>query len=115
MLLKLWDNFFQGDFISNGKDIYLAHYAEIRRLVPQERLLECHIENGWEPLCKFLGEEVPSIPFPCSNTIDTFVAGAAERNGRKLCALGLKAAALMMSVSVVGFGVVMIVQWLQLA
>lgn len=40
----------------------------IRGLVPKERLLEWSAEDGWEPLCKFLGKEVPGIPFPHVNT-----------------------------------------------
>ena len=39
----------------------------IRGLVPKERLLEWSAEDGWEPLCKFLGKEVPNEPFPRIN------------------------------------------------
>lgn len=40
----------------------------IRGIVPPERLLEWSVEDGWEPLCEFLGKEVPSEPFPHVNT-----------------------------------------------
>jgi hypothetical protein len=39
----------------------------IRGLVPEERLLEWYIEDGWEPLCKFLGKPVPDVEFPHAN------------------------------------------------
>lgn len=41
----------------------------IRGLVPKERLLEWSVEDGWEPLCKFLGKPVPeNEPFPHANS-----------------------------------------------
>lgn len=39
----------------------------IRGLVPKERLLEWYIDDGWEPLCNFLGKPVPSMEFPHAN------------------------------------------------
>ncbi|KAF5677017.1 hypothetical protein FHETE_1919 [Fusarium heterosporum] len=36
----------------------------VRKLVPTERMLEFRIQHGWEPLCKFLGVEIPSRDFP---------------------------------------------------
>lgn len=39
----------------------------IRGLVPKERLLEWSVEDGWEPLCEFLGKEVPGEKFPRTN------------------------------------------------
>lgn len=43
------------------------HCNMIRGLVPQERLLEWYIEDGWEPLCEFLGKPTPDIEFPHAN------------------------------------------------
>lgn len=40
----------------------------VRGMVPPERLLEWSVEDGWEPLCAFLGKEVPAEPFPHVNT-----------------------------------------------
>lgn len=51
----------------NGKWVYREHYDMIRGLVPPERLLEWTVEDGWEPLCKFLGKEVPNEPLPKMN------------------------------------------------
>ncbi|KAI7237777.1 hypothetical protein KC343_g7263 [Hortaea werneckii] len=51
----------------NGKWIYREHCAMIRGLVPPERLLEWSVEDGWEPICNFLGKPVPEEPFPRVN------------------------------------------------
>ena len=40
------------------------HNEYIRSLVPKERLLKFQPQDGWEPLCEFLGEEVPDKPYP---------------------------------------------------
>ncbi|KAF4996161.1 hypothetical protein FGRMN_4653 [Fusarium graminum] len=39
-------------------------YEVARELVPAERMLEFRIQHGWDPLCKFLGVEIPSRSFP---------------------------------------------------
>jgi len=49
------------------KQGYLAHYDKVRRTVPQERLLEFNVSDGWAPLCSFLGLPVPDMPFPDVN------------------------------------------------
>ncbi|VUC24299.1 unnamed protein product [Clonostachys rosea] len=52
----------------NGRWIYREHNDMIRGLVPAERLLEWSVEDGWEPLCMFLGKQVPEEEFPHANT-----------------------------------------------
>ncbi|KAL1613981.1 hypothetical protein SLS54_010129 [Diplodia seriata] len=59
MLHKFWTNFFRGSFEKNGKQVFNEYYAEMRALVPPERLLEYHISEGWGPLCEFLDVPVP--------------------------------------------------------
>jgi len=39
----------------------------IRGLVRKEKLLEWTVEDGWEPLCRFLDKGVPDEPFPHVN------------------------------------------------
>jgi hypothetical protein len=51
----------------------LAHNEEVKRVVPAERLLVWEGGEGWEPLCEFLGVEVPDGPLPHANDRDTFV------------------------------------------
>jgi hypothetical protein len=46
---------------------YREHYANVRALVPPERLLEYRLGDGWEPLCDFLGKPIPKEPFPQLN------------------------------------------------
>lgn len=46
------------------KKYYLNHNARMNRAIPKDRLLIFNPEDGWEPLCKFLGKEVPTTPYP---------------------------------------------------
>ena len=50
-----------------AKEKYRGHYELMRRIVPRERLLEYKLGSGWEPLCDFLGKEVPDVEFPKVN------------------------------------------------
>jgi hypothetical protein len=47
----------------------LEHANMIRGLVPKDRLLEWYIEDGWAPLCAFLGKPVPDVEFPHANAV----------------------------------------------
>ena len=49
------------------KKVYIAMHEEVRQMVPKDRLLEYKLGQGWEPLCDFLGKEVPTTPFPHVN------------------------------------------------
>ena len=40
---------------------------EVKRTVPEEKLLIFHPKMGWEPLCKFLDVPIPEQPFPRVN------------------------------------------------
>jgi hypothetical protein len=46
---------------------YDQHVAEVRAAVPADRLLVFSVDQGWEPLCQFLGVPVPQLPFPNVN------------------------------------------------
>ncbi|AEO71876.1 uncharacterized protein THITE_2148457 [Thermothielavioides terrestris NRRL 8126] len=54
----------------NARWIQQEHCNMIRGLVPKHRLLEWYIEDGWEPLCKFLGKPVPDVEFPHANAVN---------------------------------------------
>ena len=54
-------------------DAFVAHNEEVKRVVPPERLLVWEVTEGWEPLCEFLGVEVPSQPLPHANDRATFL------------------------------------------
>jgi len=90
MLQKFFDTFFKGDFPNKGKEVFLQHYEEVRSLVPKERLLEYRVQDGWEPLCEFLGEPVPKdCGFPNVNDNSDFVTRSRRRNRNQMynCAL----------------------------
>jgi hypothetical protein len=50
--------------------VFQRHYERVRRTVPTERLLVYRVQEGWEPLCRFLGVDVPDEPFPRVNVGD---------------------------------------------
>jgi hypothetical protein len=43
------------------------HIEEVKALVPADRLLIFKVDQGWEPLCTFLGVEAPTSAFPNVN------------------------------------------------
>ncbi|BHF84568.1 hypothetical protein SprV_0902771900 [Sparganum proliferum] len=50
------------------KKAYLRWNEEVIATVPKERLLVFNAQDGWEPLCDFLGLEVPAgMPYPHAN------------------------------------------------
>ena len=53
----------------HGKRIHREHCDMIRGILRNEpdRLLEWTVQDGWEPLCKFLDRPVPEEPFPHVN------------------------------------------------
>lgn len=52
--------------------VYERHVAAVRSSIPADRLLEFDVREGWEPLCAFLGVEVPDDePFPHLNDGDS--------------------------------------------
>ncbi|KAH6621582.1 hypothetical protein B0J18DRAFT_411313 [Chaetomium sp. MPI-SDFR-AT-0129] len=56
---------------ANARWVQREHANMIRGLVPKDRLLEWYIEDGWEPLCQFLGKPVPDVEFPHANALNT--------------------------------------------
>lgn len=44
-----------------------AHLQEVRDGVPEDRLLVFSVDQGWEPLCKFLDLPIPDGEFPNVN------------------------------------------------
>ncbi|KAJ5355523.1 uncharacterized protein N7496_012735 [Penicillium cataractarum] len=60
------------DISKNARAAYERHYKEIRATVPQEQLLEFQLKDGWEPLCRFLGKDIPDVPFPRVNEAEAY-------------------------------------------
>lgn len=44
-----------------------AHNQTVKSVIPSSQLLEFDVEQGWRPLCDFLGRAVPAEPFPRTN------------------------------------------------
>ena len=74
----------QVSFEQNARQIYLEHYAKVRRLIPKERLLEYKLGSGWEPLCDFLNKPVPDKDFPRVNESKEFEIWMANTQKKKL-------------------------------
>jgi len=54
-------------------DTMIRHNREVEENVPPVRLLVWSVEEGWEPLCKFLEVPVPQQPFPHVNDRTEFL------------------------------------------
>jgi hypothetical protein len=81
---KMLHTFFDGDFPNRGKTVYHEHCDKIRKLVPRENLLEYHVQEGWGPLCEFLGRAEPAEDFPNVNDASSFVIQARMASMRQL-------------------------------
>lgn len=53
-------------------ETFERHNEEVKQCVPAENLLVYEVSEGWEPLCEFLGVEVPDGPFPHLNDSEVF-------------------------------------------
>jgi hypothetical protein len=51
----------------NARKTYDQYFEDVRRAVPASRRLEYRLGDGWEPLCTFLGKDIPDVPFPNVN------------------------------------------------
>lgn len=71
--LIIGKNTFGNDFSeAHMIDVYERHNAEVRRVIPKDRLLVFDARDGWEKLCPFLGVPVPDKPYPNMNTTEEF-------------------------------------------
>jgi hypothetical protein len=50
--------------------VFEQHNERVRRTVPARRLLVYRVQQGWGPLCRFLGVDEPAEPFPRVNVGD---------------------------------------------
>jgi hypothetical protein len=82
----IWDGTFDGRFEDrrHAIEVFDRWNEEVKRRVPQDKLLVYEVKEGWEPLCEFLGVEVPDEPFPRAN-----VAAEMRRRIRALRAISL--------------------------
>lgn len=108
MYAALWRDYQNGT--GTAKQVYHDYNAEIRRLVPEDRLLVLNVREGWAPLCEFLGEVVPDKPFPRRNDKAQFasnndqigsVVAAATRRNMAVFGAGVAAVVAMVAYAVV--------------
>ncbi len=65
----IWQRSHRGTMTDRAKAIahYNQHIADVKAAIPPGRLLIFTADQGWEPLCRFLGVPVPAAPFPKVN------------------------------------------------
>jgi hypothetical protein len=65
----IWQRGHQGTMEDREKAIayYQQHIDTIKAAVPADRLLVFSVDQGWRPLCDFIGVPVPQTPFPNIN------------------------------------------------
>ncbi|EGU86607.1 hypothetical protein HZS61_004957 [Fusarium oxysporum f. sp. conglutinans] len=57
-----------------ARDAYEEYYRKVREVVLKERRLEYKLGDGWEPLCEFLGKDIPDVEFPRINDRESHAA-----------------------------------------
>lgn len=80
--MKAWLEMAAGIIASTGFPIglsddelmkaFVAHNEAVKATIPADQLLVFEVKDGWEPLCDFLGEQIPEEPFPRSNDREEF-------------------------------------------
>jgi hypothetical protein len=66
----IWERNHQGTITDRQKAIahYQQHIETIKAEVPADKLLIFTADQGWNPLCEFIGAQVPANPFPNINS-----------------------------------------------
>lgn len=102
-----WRCLFGDDFSKNGRAAMLGHYAEIRDIAAKtnREILEVSMGDGWEPLCHFLGTEVPDRPYPLANQGPGWIMKMRQRARRRAVAAAYKFFCGGLSISVAGLAV----------
>ncbi|KAH9993141.1 hypothetical protein F4779DRAFT_608898 [Xylariaceae sp. FL0662B] len=90
-----------------GPWVYRDHRNMIKGQVLPHRLLEWTYEDGWEPLCKFLGKEIPNEPFPHANA-----SGADfESKGNQVINITMRKVVRNLAIVTVAFGLLLGYSW----
>ncbi|WP_427168969.1 sulfotransferase family protein (plasmid) [Streptomyces sp. C1-1] len=85
----VWDGLFGGRFADKDHaiDVYHRHNEDVVRALGADNVLVYDVQQGWEPLCAFLGVDVPREAFPRTNDTASMrqriarAAGAAAATG----------------------------------
>lgn len=83
-MYRTLDTMFDGrlDDRAYATQVFKQHIADVQATVPTDNLLVYQVTEGWEPLCTFLGVDVPDEPFPRDNRRENFRALATRIFGR---------------------------------
>jgi hypothetical protein len=66
----IWVGLFKNNFSDKDftRKVYYEHKENVKKTIPNDRLLIYRVNEGWGPLCEFLDVDIPeSIPFPKVN------------------------------------------------
>jgi hypothetical protein len=72
----IWQGIFEGRFQDRELAIskFRKHVENVKKCVPEDRLLIFDVKEGWAPLCKFLDVPVPeNISFPHRNEAKKYI------------------------------------------
>lgn len=91
----VWQRSHKGSMANRATAIarYEEHIAEVKAAVPAEKLLVYSVDQGWAPLCGFLGVAVPEGEFPNVNDRAQFQKTIADITKGAYIILGLGAIA----------------------
>lgn len=98
---------------SNMKAIFIEYHENLRRIVPKEKLLEFKVQDGYKPLCDFLGVPVPTIvidgkevdePFPKVNEGEAFLERLCVMRRRQNRRISKRIGTFLSAVVLVGAG-----------
>lgn len=72
----IWEGTFSNNFEDReyAIEVFEHHNESVKQRVPEDKLLVYEVKEGWQPLCDFLGVEVPDTPFPHLNDTNDFQA-----------------------------------------
>jgi hypothetical protein len=86
LLDRIIFHYFGGSIPLCGESTFEEHNDMVENLcLGNDRdFLKFELENGWEPLCEFLGKDVPSMEFPHVNDSDSFRAAFRLDLGRTI-------------------------------
>jgi hypothetical protein len=70
----IWDTTFEDRFADKefAISVFEKHNEAVKRTVPADQLLVYEIQEGWGPICEFLGVEAPADDFPHLNDAESF-------------------------------------------
>lgn len=70
----IWHGVFDGRFEDKDhvREVFEQHIEQVKAHVPANQLLVYQVKEGWQPLCEFLGCDVPVEDFPHLNDTAAF-------------------------------------------